>query len=131
MNNDPIADMLSRIRNAILRRQDTVEMPASKIKIEIARILKDEGFIRDFLKESQDPKITLKVELKYMDGHRCVIQGLERVSKSGRRVYVGKDEIPRVKGGVGIAILTTPQGVMTDQEARQKKIGGEVICYIW
>lgn len=131
MNNDPIADMLSRIRNAILRRQDTVEIPASKMKIEIAKILKTEGFIRDFVKESQGPKATLKVGLKYMAGHRCVIQGLDRVSKSGRRVYVGKDEIPRVKGGVGIAILTTPQGMMTDQEARQKKVGGEVVCHVW
>ena len=131
MNNDPIADMLTRIRNAILRRQDTVEMPASKIKIEIAKILKNEGFIRNFVKESQGPRTMLKVELKYMDVHRCVIQGVERVSKSGRRVYVGQDEIPRVKGGVGTAILTTPQGLMTDHEARQKKVGGEVICYVW
>jgi len=131
VNNDPIADMLSRIRNAFLRRHETVEMPASKIKIEIAKILKTEGFIREFLKESEGPQATLKLRLKYMDGHRCVIQGLERVSKSGRRVYVGKDEIPRVKGGVGIAILTTPQGLMTGTEARQKKIGGEVICHVW
>jgi small subunit ribosomal protein S8 len=101
------------------------------MKVEIAKILKTEGFIRDFLEESKDRKTTLKVKLKYMDGHRCVIQGLERVSKSGRRVYVGKDEIPRVKGGVGIAILTTPRGLMTDQGARQMKIGGEVLCHIW
>jgi small subunit ribosomal protein S8 len=131
VNNDPIADMLSRIRNAILRRQDTVQMPGSNMKLEIAKILKTEGFIRSFLKESQGQKTTLKVELKYMDGQRCVIQGLERVSKSGRRVYVGNDEIPRVKGGVGIAILTTPRGLMTDQEARQQKIGGEVLCRVW
>jgi small subunit ribosomal protein S8 len=131
VNNDPIADMLNRIRNAILRRQDTVEMPASNMKLEIAKILKAEGFIRNFVRESQGPKMTLKIELKYMEGQRSVIQGLERVSKSGRRVYVGKDEIPRVKGGVGIAVLTTPQGVMTNQEARQKKIGGEIVCNIW
>ena len=123
--------MLNRIRNAILRRQDTVEMPASKIKLEIAKILKTEGFIRDLFKEAQGQKETLKVELKYIDEHRSVIQGLLRVSKSGRRVYVGQDEIPRVKSGVGIAILTTPQGLMTGQEARRKKIGGEVICYVW
>ena len=131
MNNDPIADMLSRIRNAILRRHDAVEMPASNMKVEIAKILKTEGFIRDFLKESQGQKATLKLGLKYMDGRHCVIQGLERVSKSGRRVYVGNDDIPRVKGGVGIAILTTPQGLMTDQEARKRKIGGEVLCHVW
>ena len=131
MNNDPIADMLSRIRNGILRRQDAIELPASNMKVAIAKILKTEGFIRGFLKESEGQKTTLKVELKYASGQRCVIQGLERVSKSGRRVYVGKDEIPRVKGGVGIAILTTPRGLMTDQEARHQKIGGEVLCYIW
>ena len=130
MNNDPIADMLSRIRNGILRKQDAVQFPASNMKVEIAKILKAEGFIRGFLKESEGQKATLKVELKY-DGQYCVIQGLERVSKSGRRVYVGKDEIPRVKGGVGIAILTTPRGLMTDQEARHQKIGGEVLCYVW
>jgi len=106
-------------------------MPASKMKVEIAKILKAEGFIRNFSRESEGPKATLKIELKYVDGHRSVIQGLARVSKSGRRVYVGKDEIQRVKGGVGIAVLTTPQGLMTGQEARQKKIGGEIICNIW
>ncbi len=135
MVNDPIADMLARIRNAIMRRKESVEMPSSKMLVAIARILKEEGFIQDYevLEEGSFPR--LRIQLKYKrEGTRKwipAITGLRRVSKPSRRVYVGADEIKPVRSGLGIAILSTSQGVMTDKEARKRHIGGELICEVW
>jgi len=130
---DPIADMLTRIRNAAASRHDGVSIPASKMKVAIARVLKDEGFIRDFTVVSEDgkPQPNLKVELSYGGRKQPVLSGLQRVSKPGLRVYVQRREIPRVYGGLGIAILSTPKGIMTGQEARRQEVGGEVLCYVW
>lgn len=131
--NDPIADMLTRIRNAVLSRHDAVTMPASKMKVAIANVLKDEGFIKDFavLAEDGKPQPSLKVELNYGTRKQSVLTGLQRVSKPGLRVYVQRSEIPRVYGGLGIAILSTPKGILTGQEARRQNVGGELLCYIW
>lgn len=131
---DPIADMLTRVRNALMRRHATVAMPLSKSKVAIAEVLKSEGYIEDFKVISQEPQSVLEIKLKYIGdrrNYRSVITGLERVSKPGRRVYVGKSEIPWVLSGMGIAILTTPQGMMTGQKARRKGVGGEVLCKVW
>jgi small subunit ribosomal protein S8 len=128
---DPIADMLTRIRNAVSSKHDNVMMPSSKIKVAIAKVLKDEGFIRDFLVEPEGNRPMLKIELSYTGRKEPVLSGIKRVSKPGLRVYVQKREIPRVLGGLGVAILSTPEGVMTGQVARQKSIGGEVLCYVW
>ena len=128
---DPIADMLTRIRNGVTSKHDSVSMPASKIKVAIASVLKDEGFIRGYSVESEGSKTMLKIELSYTGRKEPVLTGIKRVSKPGLRVYVQKREIPRVFGGLGIAILSTPEGVMTGQVARQKSIGGEVLCYVW
>lgn len=130
---DPIADMLTRIRNAVSSRHDAVAIPASKMKVAIAQVLKDEGFIRDYAVLSEDgkPQPTLKVELSYGGRKQPVLNGLQRVSKPGLRVYVQRREIPRVYGGMGIAILSTPRGVMSGQEARRQELGGEVLCYVW
>jgi small subunit ribosomal protein S8 len=130
MVNDPIADMLTRIRNAVMARHDTVLIPASKMKLSIAKILKEEGFISDYTVLRGKPQRMIKITLKYIDGQPAVM-GLERVSKPGLRVYVGRGEIPRVYGGLGIAILSTSKGVMTGQEAWQRKLGGELLCYVW
>ena len=129
---DPIADMLTRIRNASSARHDSVLMPASKMKIAIANVLKEEGFIKDFsvaLEEGR-PQPNLKVDLSYGGRKQPVLNGLQRVSKPGLRVYVQRREIPRVYGGLGMAILSTPKGVMSGQEARRNEVGGEVICYV-
>lgn len=128
---DPIADMLTRIRNASMVKHETVEMPSSKMKIEIAKILKKEGYIRDFRYYKFQNKFNLKVFLKYGEKNTPVIKGLSKISKPGRRVYSKSDSIPKVLGGLGISILTTSQGVMTDKEAREAKVGGEVICHVW
>ena len=130
---DPIADMLTRIRNASSARHDSVLMPASKIKIAIANVLKEEGFIKDFSVASEEgkPQPNLKVDLSYGGRKQPVLNGLKRVSKPGLRVYVQRREIPRVYGGLGMAILSTPKGVMSGQEARRHEVGGEVICYVW
>ncbi|MCG0313784.1 MAG: 30S ribosomal protein S8 [Calditerricola sp.] len=128
---DPIADMLTRIRNANLVRHDMVEVPASKLKREIAEILKREGFIRDAEYIDDGKQGILRIFLKYGPNNERVITGIKRISKPGLRVYVKKDEIPRVLGGLGIAILSTSKGVMTDKEARKANVGGEVICYVW
>ena len=130
---DPIADMLTRIRNATERYHPEVSLPSSKIKEEIARILKEEGFIEDYGVRADGAKKILTLTLKYKGkrGKEKVIRGLKRVSKPGRRVYVGADEIPHVLGGLGISILSTSQGIMTGQEARRRRIGGEVLCYVW
>ena len=128
---DPIADMLTRIRNATMRRHESVLIPASRIKGEIARLLKAEGFVREVRLVSQDGRQSIRVDLKYLDEEDSVIAGIQRVSTPGRRVYVGQDRIPMVKGGYGTAILSTNKGIMTDKQSRQAKVGGEVLCYVW
>ena len=133
---DPIADMLARIRNASLVGHPTVEMPSSKLKVAIARILKSEGYIENYrvVERSDQPRYRLVIYLKYVGerrDRRSVITGLERVSKPGRRIYTRADSIPWVRSGMGIAILTTPKGVLTGQQARRLGVGGEVLCYIW
>jgi small subunit ribosomal protein S8 len=129
--NDPIADMLTRIRNAVMVRHDSLMVPSSKMKLAIANILKEEGFISDYEVVRGKPHREIKILLKYQDRNEPVISGLERVSKPGLRVYVQKKEIPRVYGGLGIAILSTPDGVMTGQEAWRRGVGGELLCYVW
>ena len=128
---DPIADMLTRIRNANQNRAKTVSMPSSKMKEEIAKILKDEGFVEEFSIEENDVQNTLTLTLKYGQKKERVITGLKRVSKPGLRVYSKAEELPRVLNGLGIAIISTPQGIMTDKEARKANVGGEVIAYVW
>ena len=129
--NDPIADMLTRIRNACMVRHTSVAMPSSKMKIAIAEILKREGFIRDFQIEEGQPFDTIQITLKYTSDRRPVITGLKRVSKPGLRIYTGRADIPRVRNGLGLSILSTPKGVMAGHEAWQEHVGGEVLCYIW
>jgi len=128
---DPIADMLTRIRNANMAEKKIVQMPHSKMKSEIARLLKSEGFIKDYTMENEDGKSVLNVFLKYTIEREPIIQGLRRISKPSCRKYVASDEVPRVLGGIGVAILSTSSGVMTDNEARTQQIGGEVLCYVW
>ena len=128
---DPIADMLTRIRNAIMVRHDSVLIPASKMKLGISRILKEEGYVGDYEVVRGKPQRLIKIHLKYDNKNQPVLTGLERISKPGLRVYVQKKEIPRVYGGLGIAILSTPQGVMTGQKAWRQAVGGELLCYIW
>ena len=131
MLTDPIADMLARIRNANKALQDTVTMPTSRAKVEIARLLKEEGYIRDYHVEKGESFDNLVVELKYGRNRERVISGLKRVSKPGRRIYARKDRLPRVLGGMGVAILSTSSGVMTGRTAEQQGVGGEVICFVW
>ena len=126
---DPIADMLTRIRNAQMVEKATVSMPASKVKAAIAQVLKDEGYIDGFQVKSADGKNELEISLKYYAG-RPVIERIERVSKPGLRVYRGRDALPSVQNGLGVAIVTTPKGVMTDRKARATGVGGEVLCYV-
>ena len=130
MVTDPIADMLTRIRNAVMAHHDSVLMPASRVKLSIAKILKDEGFVADYTVLRGKPQRVIKILLKYIDGRPAIV-GLERVSKPGLRMYVGRGEIPRVYGGLGINILSTSKGVMTGQEAWRRKLGGELLCYVW
>ena len=127
---DPIADMLTRIRNASVRRFETVDVPASHLKANIAQVLKDEGYIKDFKLVSDDKQGVIRVSLKY-DRGRGVIAGLKRVSKPGRRIYVRSDDIPPVLGGLGVSILSTSRGVMTDRQARRTNVGGELMCAVW
>ena len=131
MLTDPIADMLSRIRNANRALHDHVEMPNSRIKQEIARLLKEEGYIRDYRVEKGEAFDLLVVELKYGRSRERVITNLKRISKPGRRIYARKDRMPRVLGGMGTAILSTSSGVMTSRTAQERGIGGEVICFVW
>jgi small subunit ribosomal protein S8 len=126
---DPIADMLTRIRNAQLIEKAVVKMPASKLKVAIAQVLQDEGYIDGFRVVESDGKRELEIGLKYYAG-RPVIERIERVSRPGLRVYKGRDAIPHVMNGLGVAIVTTPKGVMTDRKARQHGVGGEVLCYV-
>ena len=144
MHTDPIADMLTRIRNANKALHDSAEMPNSKLKVEIARILKEEGYIRDFHvvtadehnegeadKKKHRAYDTLVIDLKYSRSRERVITDLKRVSKPGRRVYAGKDRLPRVLGGMGTAILSTSNGLVTDRTAAERGVGGEVVCFVW
>jgi len=134
VTNDPIADMLTRIRNALMARHRTVAIPRSNIKVEIARILKEEGYISDYSVGAETPVPMIHITLKYFGTRRerrPVITKLQRVSKPGRRVYRKRNELPIVLSGTGIAIITTPDGVMTAQKARVKGVGGEVLCYVW
>jgi small subunit ribosomal protein S8 len=133
MLTDPVADMLTRIRNANKALHDRTEMPNSKLKEEIARILKEEGYIRDYHVESREqlPYKVLVVELKYGRSRERVLSGVKRISKPGRRIYAGKDRLPRVLGGMGTAILSTSSGVITSRTAEREGIGGEVICFVW
>jgi len=130
MWSDPIADMLTRVRNAVGNKADKVDMPASRMKLEIAKILKEEGFIRAYKILKYKKQGVLRINLKYTDD-ASVITGLKKISKGGRRVYVGSKEIPNVMGGIGIAVLTTSRGIMSDRTARRDNVGGEVICHVW
>ncbi len=132
MTSDPIADMLTRIRNANTAKHDTVDVPSSKMKISIAEILLKEGYIKKFDVNEVDGIKTIHITLKYgTDKNDKIITGLKRISKPGLRVYAGKDELPKVLGGLGIAIISTNKGVMTDKEARKENVGGEVLAFIW
>jgi small subunit ribosomal protein S8 len=128
---DPIADMLTRVRNASRARHSEVVVPASRTKREIARILREEGFIADFSEQREGPTILLTLSLKYVDGKAPVVSGLKRISKPGLRVYARKTDIPRVLGGLGIVIVSTSQGIMTGAQARKAQLGGEVLAYVW
>ena len=128
---DPVADFLTRVRNAIRARHQKVDVPASKLKLELARILKEEGYISNFKATEEDGHKILRIYLKYGANNEAAMSKLERISKPGCRVYVGRNEIPRVLGGMGINILTTPRGVMTGRDARKQGVGGEILCEIW
>ena len=128
---DPIADMLTRIRNASMARHRELTLPSSRIKREIARILVDEGFVESFTTQQDGVQESLTIALKYVEGRTPVVSGLKRISKPGLRVYARKTEIPRVLGGLGLAILSTSHGVMTGSQARKLNLGGEVLCYVW
>jgi small subunit ribosomal protein S8 len=132
MSTDPIADMLARMRNAMARKYDTVDIPASKLKERILGIMQREGFVRGFAAERDaDEHPVIRIRLRYIGEDRPVINGMRRVSRPGRRVYVKRDGIRSVRGGLGIAVISTPQGLMTDRESRKRNVGGEVLCMIW
>lgn len=131
MLTDPIADMLTRIRNSLLIRNEKIDMPASRMKVEIAKILKDEGFIKSYKIIKDKKQGILRLTPKYGPDGKPLISGLKRVSTPGRRVYLGKEKMPKVMGGVGIAIITTSKGILTDKDCRREGVGGEVLCYIW
>lgn len=128
---DPIADMLSQIRNGIQAHHDRVELPASKLKAQVARILKNEGFITNYKVVDQKPQGVLRIYLKYAEDGEPVIHGIERISRPGRRVYRGKESIPQVLGGLGLAIVSTSKGVLSGAEAARSGVGGEVLCQVW
>jgi len=128
---DPVADFLTRIRNSIRARHQKLDVPASKLKLEIARILKEEGYIANYKPTEEDGQKVIRVYLKYGPNSEAVIRDLQRVSKPGCRVYLGRDEIRRVQGGLGISIITTPKGVMTGRQARREGVGGEILCEVW
>jgi small subunit ribosomal protein S8 len=130
MQTDPIADMMTRVRNSIMAKADKVDIPASRMKLEIAKILKEEGFIRAYKIIKDKRQGILRLSLKYV-ANESAISGLRRISKPGRRIYVGSGEIPKVMGGVGIAILTTSKGILHDRASRAEGVGGEVLCYVW
>ena len=128
---DPVADMLTRVRNALQARHQKVDIPASRLKLEIARILKEEGYISNFKPTEEEGHKVIRIYLKYGANNEAAIRDLERISRPGCRVYIGRDEIKRVQGGLGISIMTTPKGVMTGRQARREGVGGEVLCEIW
>ncbi|MCX6614669.1 MAG: 30S ribosomal protein S8 [Acidobacteria bacterium] len=128
---DPISDFLTQIRNGLGARHKSIEVPASRLKLEIARILKEEGYVASYKLAEEGAHRKLEVRLRYGNNNEPIISTIQRVSRPGRRVYVGHQDVPRVMGGLGINILTTPQGVMTGRQARQQKVGGEVLCEIW
>ena len=131
MNTDPIADMLTRIRNANMVSHSDVEMPSSKLKVELAKLLKSEGYITDFEEKENGKFKTLKVVLKYDQANKPVIANLKRVSKPGLRVYLKSKNLPKILDGAGVAIVSTSKGLLTDRKARKEKVGGEVLCYVW
>ncbi len=131
MTSDPIADMLTRIRNGLIARHSKVDVPSSRLKTDIAKILKDEGFIANYKLTEEGAKKSIRIYLKYTPGNVPVISRIERVSRPGCRVYVGSKKVPRVLGGLGVNILTTPKGVMTGGSARKEGLGGEVLCQVW
>ncbi len=131
MLTDPIADMLTRIRNAVRIKNEKIDIPASRIKVEIAKILKEEGFVKSYKILKDKKQGILRLTPKYSPDGKAIITDLKRVSTPGRRVYIGKEEIPKVMGGVGIAIITTSKGILTDKECLREGVGGEVLCYIW
>jgi small subunit ribosomal protein S8 len=131
MLTDPIADMLTRIRNSVLIKAEKVDIPASRLKVEIAKIMKEEGFIKSYKIIKDKKQGVLRVTLKYAPDNKPIVEGLKRISKPGRRVYVGKGEVPSVMSGMGIAVVTTPKGILTDKACRREGVGGEVLCYIW
>jgi small subunit ribosomal protein S8 len=128
---DPIADMLTRIRNSLIAKQESTLMPASNLKLEVARILKEQGFVKDYEIVKDGERRALRIWMRYSGKREPVITGLKRVSKPGLRIYCKAADMPRVLGGLGIAIVTTPKGVMTARAARQQNLGGEVLCYVW
>ncbi len=128
---DPVADMLTRIRNANIVRRQQVDVPGSKLKRAVAQVLREEGFIDGIQVVEDGPGQTLRLTLKYGPERKRVITGLRRISRPGRRVYTGKEDVPRVLGGLGVAVLSTSRGIMTDKQARREGVGGEVLCYIW
>ncbi|MCX8069773.1 MAG: 30S ribosomal protein S8 [Thermodesulfovibrionales bacterium] len=131
MMTDPIADMLTRMRNSIQIKSEKVDIPASKIKVEVAKILKEEGFIKSYKIIKDKKQGILRITLKYTNENEPVITGLQRISKPGRRIYVGKDNISKVMGSLGIAIITTSKGILTDRDCRLQGVGGEVLCHVW
>jgi small subunit ribosomal protein S8 len=131
MTSDPIADLLTRIRNASRAEHEKVDIPASKLKVRITELLKEEGFVKNYRLIEDEKQGVLRVYLKYGAGNEKMISGLVRVSRPGRRVYVGKDKIPSILGGMGCAILSTSRGVMTDRDSRRQQVGGEVLAYVW
>ncbi|MEK6777801.1 MAG: 30S ribosomal protein S8 [bacterium] len=128
---DPIADMLTRIRNAVKAQKEETDIPSSEIKIEIAKILKEEGFIKNFKVLKDSPQGAIRISFKKMEGNESVIHGIDRVSKPGMRVYVKVNDVPKIKNGLGVAILSTPRGVITDRQCRKEHVGGEVLCSVW
>ncbi|MBI5195429.1 MAG: 30S ribosomal protein S8 [Nitrospirae bacterium] len=131
MMTDPIADMITRIRNANMIKAEKVDIPASKIKLEVTKILKEKGFIKGYRMLKDKKQGILRVSLKYSANGEKIISGLKRISKPGRRIYVGKDDVPKVMGGIGVAIISTSKGVLYDEECRRDGVGGEVLCYVW
>jgi len=128
---DPIADLLARIRNALQAGHEQMIVPRSNIKLAIVKILKKEGFIEGYIEVEDSRQGKIKVFLRYDESNRAIVRGLRRISKPSRRFYVGRNDVPRVRNGLGVAILTTPQGVLTDRQAREAGVGGEVLCYVW
>ncbi len=128
---DPIADLLTRIRNANTRGKETVDIPNSRLKREVVRVLKEENFVRDFTVLEDGPQGTIRVYLRYGPERSRIIQGLQRVSRPGRRIYGRQGDLPRPRGGLGVAVVSTSRGVMTDRQARKTGVGGEVLCYVW